>query len=126
MVEIDFSYFSPSFHFCYSSLPFSPPFMSFSLFVFFFSSFHIFFSFSSSYFLLFAYYKFLEKKKITLEDFTQNKDMEEVLMFEESIQISKVYYEGIFVCRGNCEEDGWMCLSLGSVIIISEAEILGV
>ena len=54
-------------------------------------------------------------------------------MFEESIQNSEVYYEGIFVCKGNCEEDGWLCrwwknklwwicLSLGSVIIISEAE----
>ena len=43
-------------------------------------------------------------------------------MFEESIQNSEVYYEGIFVCRGNCEEDGWMCLSLGSIIIISEAK----
>ena len=54
-------------------------------------------------------------------------------MFEESIQNFEVYYEGIFVCKGNCEEDGWLCrwwkkklwwicLSLGSVIIISEAE----
>ena len=38
VVEIDFLYFSPSFHFSFSSLPFSPPFFSFSLFVFFFSS----------------------------------------------------------------------------------------
>ena len=53
-------------------------------------------------------------------------------MFEESTQNSKVQYEGIFVCKGNwkmiCECDGkgimwWICLSLGSVIIISEAEI---
>ena len=58
MVEIDFPYFSPSFHFSYSSLPFSPPFISFSLFVLFFSSFHIFFPFSSSSFLLFAYVTF--------------------------------------------------------------------
>ena len=70
VVEIDFPYFSPSFHFSYSSLPFSPPFLSFFLFVFFFSSFHIFFSFSSSFFLLFAYCNFLKKKKITFEHFT--------------------------------------------------------
>ena len=54
-----FSFFSLS----YSSLSFSPPFLSFFLFVFFFCSFHIFFSFSSS--LLFVYCKFFEKKKIT-------------------------------------------------------------
>ena len=71
MVEMIFPYFSPSFHFSYSSLPFSPPFLSFFLFVFFFSSFHIFFSFSSSLlFFFFAYCNFLEKKKITFEDFT--------------------------------------------------------
>ena len=39
-----FSFFSLS----YYSLSFSPPFLSFFLFVFFFSSFHIVFSFSSS------------------------------------------------------------------------------
>ena len=48
MVEMVFPYFSLSFHFSYSSLPFSPPFISFSLFVFFFSSFYVFFSSSSS------------------------------------------------------------------------------
>ena len=31
VVKIDFPYFSLSFHFSYSSLPFSPPFISFSL-----------------------------------------------------------------------------------------------
>ena len=61
MVEMVFPYFSPSFHLSYSSLPFSPHFLSFFLFVF--------FSSSSSSFLLFAYCKFLEKKKITFEDF---------------------------------------------------------
>ena len=58
VVEIDFPYFYPSFHFSYSSLPFYPPFISFSLFVFFLSSFHIVFSFSFSSFILFAYCNF--------------------------------------------------------------------
>ena len=71
MVEIGFLYFSPSFHFSYSSLSFSPPFFSFFLFVFFFPSFHIFFSFSSSLLFFFLYIiTFFEKKKINFEDFT--------------------------------------------------------
>ena len=44
--KIVFPYCSPSFHFLYSSLSFSPHFLSFFLFVLFFSSFHIVFSFS--------------------------------------------------------------------------------
>ena len=61
-----FSFFSLS----YSSLSFSPPFISFFLFVFFFSSFQIFllFFFFSSFFFL-DIVTFLEKKKITFEDF---------------------------------------------------------
>ena len=71
VVEIDFPYFSPSFHYSYSSLPFSPPFyflVSFSLLLFYFSYFLLFFFFF--FFLLFVYCNFLEKKKITFEDFT--------------------------------------------------------
>ena len=51
-----------SFSLSYSSLPFSPPFLSFFLFVFFFSSFQIFFfSFSSS--LFFGYCNFLREEE---------------------------------------------------------------
>ena len=63
MVEIVFTYFSPSFHLFDSSLSFSPPFLSFFLFVFFFSSFHIFFSSSSFTFLLFAYCNFFREEE---------------------------------------------------------------
>ena len=66
--KIVFPYCSPSFHFLYSSLSFSPPFLSFFLFVFFFSSFQIFllFFFFSSFCIL---QLCREKKKITFEDF---------------------------------------------------------
>ena len=60
-----FPYF-PSFHFLYSSLSFSPHFLSFFLFfVFFFSSFHIFFSFSSSFLssFFFGYCNFLREEE---------------------------------------------------------------
>ena len=60
MVKIFFPYCSPSFHFLYFSLSFSPLFLSF----FFLSSsflIHIFFSFSSS--LLFGYCNFLREEE---------------------------------------------------------------
>ena len=53
-VYIVFPYFSPSFHFSYSSLSFSPLFFPSLLFVFFFSTFSyflLFFFFSSFFFL---------------------------------------------------------------------------
>ena len=54
--------------------------------------------------------------------------MEFVLIIEENIQKSE--YEGIFFCKGNWKkacvyggkENVWIWFSLGSVIIISEAE----
>ena len=54
--------------------------------------------------------------------------MEFVLIIEENIQNSE--YEGIFSCKGNWKkacvyggkENVWIWFSLGSVIIISEAE----
>ena len=52
VVEIDFSYFSPSFHFSYSSLPFSPLFISFSLL----SSSFLHFIFSSLFLLLLFFF----------------------------------------------------------------------
>ena len=66
MVKIVFLYFSPSFHFL---IPLFLSFFSFSfllsfcLLLFFISDF-------SSLFLLLVYCNFLEKKKITFEDFT--------------------------------------------------------
>ena len=68
--KIVIPYCSPSFHFLYFSLSFSPHFLSFFLFVFFFSSFQIFllFFFFSSFFFL-DIVTSLEKKKITFEDF---------------------------------------------------------
>ena len=46
-------------------------------------------------------------------------------MFEESIsKFLKLNTKEYLLVRENCKEDGWWkCLSLGSVIIISEAEI---
>ena len=67
MVRVFFSYCSPSFHFSYSSLPFSSPFsflLSFCLILYFY---FIFFFFSSFFFLDIV--TFFEKKKITFEDF---------------------------------------------------------
>ena len=61
MVKVFFQYCSPYFHFIYFSLSFSPHFLSFFLFVFFFSSFHIFFSFSSS--LLFGHCNLLREEE---------------------------------------------------------------
>ena len=70
MVKVFFPYCSPSFHFLYFSLSFSPHSLSLFLFVFFFSSFHIVCSFSSSpLFFFLDIVTFLEKKKITFEDF---------------------------------------------------------
>ena len=79
MVKVFFPYYFPSFHFLYFSLSFSPHFsflLYFCLLLFFISDCLFIFFFSSFFFLDIV--TFLEKKKITIEDFAENKDMEDV------------------------------------------------